>query len=229
MIKNILIFAGGKGTRLGEITKKTPKPMIIFNNRPFLDFILSQLANINAENIFLLTCYKSALFFKKYHNRKIKNSKIKCIKEKNFYGTSGSLYHSKKLIKNNTLVCNGDTYFKYNFKNLNKINLKQKLIYLICVNNKNYKSNTKLTNLNLKNNIIYYDKKSKLMNSGFYVINKKIIKFLKKKGSLENDILPELIFKNKIIGKRSKSTHVDIGTPKNLILFKKKAKKIEII
>ena len=48
---------------------------------------------------------------------------------------------------NNTLVCNGDTYFDYNFQRLNKIEFGN--ILLILVKNKIYKSNNKLSNLSV--------------------------------------------------------------------------------
>ena len=36
-IKQCIILAGGLGSRLGVITKKTPKPLLNINNVPFED------------------------------------------------------------------------------------------------------------------------------------------------------------------------------------------------
>ena len=33
-----LILAGGFGSRLGDITKKTPKPLLTINKKPFIFF-----------------------------------------------------------------------------------------------------------------------------------------------------------------------------------------------
>ena len=66
------------------------------------------------------------------------------------------------------------------------------------------------------------------MNSGFYVINKKIIKFLKKNNnSLESAIIPKLIEKKLISGKIFNNDHIDIGTKKNLKYFYNYAKNIK--
>ena len=35
MIKTGVIFCGGYGKRLGSITKKIPKPMVLVNKKPF--------------------------------------------------------------------------------------------------------------------------------------------------------------------------------------------------
>ncbi|EMH80476.1 Nucleoside-diphosphate-sugar pyrophosphorylase family protein [alpha proteobacterium HIMB114] len=222
MIKNIFILVGGKGSRLKEITKKTPKPLIKINSRPFLDYILINLAKLETKKIYLLCCYKYKLFFKKYHNRKIHKSKIICIKEDKPLGTSGSLYNAKKFILNDTLVCNGDTYFDFNFNKIKYLKLKKSLMHMICIKNKNYKSNKKLNNLIIRNNIIKYSTNSKVMNAGVYIISKKIIKVLKSKYfSLEDELIPKLILQKKVSGNKISSFSIDIGTKKNLKEFKK--------
>ena len=48
------------------------------------------------------------------------------------------------------------------------------------VKNKNYKSNSKLINLNLKKDFVYNDEKSDLINGGIYKFNKYFLKNLKK-------------------------------------------------
>ncbi len=38
-IRQAVVLAGGKGTRLGAITQNVPKPMLPVGDRPFLDFL----------------------------------------------------------------------------------------------------------------------------------------------------------------------------------------------
>lgn len=38
--KQSVILAGGRGTRLLEITKDIPKPMVPFHGKPFLEYLL---------------------------------------------------------------------------------------------------------------------------------------------------------------------------------------------
>ena len=100
-IDQVFILCGGLGSRLGKITKKTPKPLIKFNNKPFLDYILKSIARHNIKNIFLLCGYKDKLFTKRYDNKKILNSKIKCIVEPKPLGSGGALYNARKYMDNN--------------------------------------------------------------------------------------------------------------------------------
>ena len=98
---DVAILVGGKGSRLGKITKSTPKPLLRINNIRFLDLIITNLLKYNLNNIYLLCSYKKKFFFKLYHKKKIKDSSIFCIDEGNPKGTGGALYKLKKKVKRN--------------------------------------------------------------------------------------------------------------------------------
>ena len=59
-------------------------------------------------------------FFKLYHNKKIHNSKIKCIDEGTQKDTGGGLIKLKKKIKKDFFLFNGDSYFDVNLNILFK-------------------------------------------------------------------------------------------------------------
>jgi NDP-sugar pyrophosphorylase family protein len=229
MINNVLIFVGGYGKRLGNLTKKTPKPLLLINNKPFINYLLEKIIKIKPKKIIFLCKYKKSQFLLKYNKKKINKTFLSCIIEKRKLGTGGSLFNAKKYITNNTLVVNGDTFFNINFNKFNKISLKKKVMFMCLVKNKIYKSNKKLSQLNVKKKIVIFSKKnSNLMNAGFYVINKKIIKFLKKdNNSLEKTIIPKLIEKKLICGEIFNNYHIDIGTKKNLKYFCNYSKNIK--
>jgi NDP-sugar pyrophosphorylase family protein len=221
MIKNVLIFVGGYGKRLGNLTKKTPKPLLLINDKPFINYLLEKIIKIKPKKIIFLCKYKNSQFLLKYNKKKINKTFLSCIIEKKKLGTGGSLFNAKKYITNNTLVVNGDTFFNINFNKFNKISLKKNVMFMCLVKNKIYKSNKKLSQLNIKKKLVIFSKKnSNLMNAGFYVVNKKIIKFLKKdNNSLEKTIIPKLIEKKLIYGEIFSNDHIDIGTKKNLKYF----------
>ena len=229
MIKNVLIFVGGYGKRLGNLTKKTPKPLLLINNKPFINYLLEKIIKIEPEKIIFLCKYKNSQFLLKYYKKKINKTFLSCVIEKKKLGTGGSLFNAKKYITNNTLVANGDTFFNINFNKFNKILLKKNVMFMCLVKNKIYKSNKKLSQLNTKKKLVIFSKKnSNLMNAGFYVVNKKIIKFLKKdNNSLEKTIIPKLIEKKLIYGEIFNNDHIDIGTKKNLKYFCNYSKNIK--
>ena len=70
MIKQAVILCGGKGSRLGNLTKLTPKPLLKVNNKPFIEYQIENLARHGIKEIYLICCYKYYLFKKKYHKKK---------------------------------------------------------------------------------------------------------------------------------------------------------------
>jgi len=52
-----VILAGGRGTRLGALTDSAPKPMLELHGRPFLDYLLQQLAEQGFSRALILIGY----------------------------------------------------------------------------------------------------------------------------------------------------------------------------
>ena len=46
-IDDAVILVGGLGSRLGKITIKTPKPLVLIDNKRFLDFLLTKIIKYN--------------------------------------------------------------------------------------------------------------------------------------------------------------------------------------
>ena len=198
IIKQAVIPCGGLGTRLGDLTKKIPKPLISINKKPVIDHIVKNLSRFGIEEVLLLCFYKYYLFKKKYHNKFFYGVKIKCIKEKKLLGTSGALLNAKKYLNSYFLFCNADTFFDININDLTYKFFKKKLIAFMALKKmKNIKRYAGYQ-INKKNILIDNQKnKKKLINSGIVIFSKKVVKYLKKKGSLEKQVYPKLIKKKK--------------------------------
>lgn len=227
-----VILAGGRGTRLGNLTKKIPKPLLKINKREFIDYIIYYISSYNFKKIYLICSYKHNEFFLRYNKKKIFGCLIICLKEDKPRGTGGALYTIKKKIKSNFFLFNGDSLFLVNLEKFYNFAKKdsQNLISIALASNKNYLSNSKLSNIKLKKNKIIFSKnKSSMMNGGIYYVKKKFINLLNKNElSLENDIIPKLISKNLVNGKYFNNYFIDIGLKKNLQLAYKNLNKIKL-
>ena len=230
-IDHAAILAGGLGTRLGEITKKTPKPLIKINNIEFIKYLIFDLVKNNFKKIIIITCYKSKKFKNQFDKLNFSNVKIICVDEKKPLGTGGSIAQLKKY-KKNFLVLNGDSYINFNYQKFLKLK-KSSLAKILLVKNYNYKSNKKLSNLNLNKNSYVIYSKDKYMNAGIYIFKKKLLdKFKISNNSLENNLLPNLINKRKVEGMTCENDFIDIGLKKNLVkssLFFKKVFKLRAV
>ena len=56
-MKKAVILAAGRGTRMGELTREIPKPLIPLNGRPMLLHILDRIAAAGVEEVLLVTGY----------------------------------------------------------------------------------------------------------------------------------------------------------------------------
>lgn len=226
-MKNIdlVILAGGKGTRIKEFLGNKPKPMIKFNNIHFLQYLVNSLSKFSFNKIYILAGFKHKVIFNQFHNKMFNLTKIKCLKEKKLMGTGGALLNLKKEKINDFILVNGDTIFDVNINNLVKSCGKEKIGSVALASNKKNTNSYKLNSLSVKNNNLVYQKKGNLMNGGVYFFKKKILNLIpKRKFSLENDFLPKLIKKKLLIGKVYKDFFLDIGTPKYLKFSEKKLK-----
>jgi NDP-sugar pyrophosphorylase family protein len=118
---DLVILAGGKGTRISNFTKKTPKPLIKFDGKPILQYIFNYFSKFNFDKIFILAGYKGNQIYKKYNNKIINLAKVKVVIEKEPLDTIGAVLNIKKFIQNDFVLVNGDTIIDFNFRELIKI------------------------------------------------------------------------------------------------------------
>ena len=106
-ISQAIIMAGGLGSRLGDLTKFTPKPMLKVKGKPVLEYCISQLENEGIKEIYISVNYLAEKIVKYIEERKSK-SKIIPVYENNKLGTIGPLSLISKNITGPILVMNGD-------------------------------------------------------------------------------------------------------------------------
>jgi|TARA_B100000787_G_C16192083_1_gene298162 D,D-heptose 1,7-bisphosphate phosphatase len=214
-IDQAVIFCGGFGTRLKKITKKTPKPLLKFDNVIFLDYVICNLAKYGFKKILLLCHYKSHFFIKRYNQKNILGMTIECVIEKTPLGTGGSLYNAKNFLDNTFMICNGDTYCDFNlFEFKKKFNKKSNILVGI----KKIENNFKFKKVIVKNKKIKFfsDKpcnKNDYFNTGFSILKKSFIKKINQGNyNLEKDYLNLEVKKRSIDYYEIKDELIDIGT-----------------
>jgi D,D-heptose 1,7-bisphosphate phosphatase len=219
MTKECIVLAGGYGSRLGKITRQTPKPLIKIYEKPFIFYLIDNLYRQGIRKFFILTFYKHQKFTKVLP-RKYKNATIQVIKEKEKLGTAGSINNIKKKLDQSFFVVNGDSYFDINLRDLENITNNSKSSIGVAIISSHEHKDYKSYKINNQNEVIDYKKtnsKLKLVCGGIYFFKKKIFNKFKKYEIL--DIDKDLIEKNlkkKIIAKKYKSDFIDIGSIESL-------------
>jgi len=105
-----VILCGGLATRLGELTRKTPKSMLPIRGRPFIDW---QLANIQAQGIkevVLCTGHLEAPIREHVGNGRHHGLRVSYSHEEVPLGTAGALRQALPLLPDTFFVTYGDSY-----------------------------------------------------------------------------------------------------------------------
>ena len=219
-IDQVAILVGGYGTRLKSITSSTPKPLLKFNNKSFLNYLIDFYIAHGVTNVLLLCSYKYNRFKSMYEKSKKYQKYVKCIKQDVPNGNLEALEIAYKNFHKNFLLCNGDTFINLDLKKIIKkfFDKNQLFTAILNKNSKNRSKRYSFYNLDKENKVSKKKRlKTNFANTGIYLINKKHIKQYLFSGEkkLEQDIFPKLIKEKKMFGYLTSIQFMDIGTFKD--------------
>ena len=223
----VVILAGGLGTRLRPLTYQIPKVMVPIKGKPFLEYILELLKKNNFKNIVICAGYLGEQIKNYFRNgEKIgMNILYSFENEKNLLGTGGALKNAQKILEKEFIIVNGDTFLDIDFQDLISYFHKQQKLGIMVVFQNQPKIMRNNIEINSKNEVINYDKKKEgkanCVNAGVQVFKKDILKLISpnKKISLEEEIFPILIQKKEMSACHANQRFYDIGTFKQLKQF----------
>ncbi len=90
------VLCGGHGTRLGELTQTTPKPMVSIAGRPLLEYVLRNLVRHGFDDALInLHAHPEAIPAYFGDGAAVK-AKITYVPEQRLYGTAGSVWNARE-------------------------------------------------------------------------------------------------------------------------------------
>ena len=198
----LVIFAGGLGTRISEETDYIPKPMVKIGKKPILWHIIKYYSVFGFSEFIICGGYKISIiknYFKKSKNHRPWN--IKVINTGKASNTGERLKRIKKYINGTFCLTYGDGLSNVNIDKLINFHKKNKPIVTLTT----IKPQPLFGRLIFKGNkVIKFlekdQKKESWINGGFFVCEKKIFNHLNKKNTIfEKDTLSSLAMKKKLI------------------------------
>lgn len=224
---DILILAGGLGSRLKGVISGIPKPMAPVNGKPFLDHLLEYWINKGVASITLSVGYLSEIIINNYGN-KFKGCPIRYLKEESPLGTGGAILKYFYEVKPNSpfIVANGDTVFPVSINELMAFHKRSNssltmAVFRSCNTNRysgiNCSSEGRI--LRFGEEIISTNNATDMLcNGGTYIIEHHLIEiwkeFLGRKVSLETELISHLIDKNiSCYAYAFENKFLDIGIP----------------
>lgn len=219
-----LIMAGGKGTRLTEITKNLlPKPMVELNGKKLLEYAIENLIEYGITEIFLSIGFMHEVI-EEYFSKKKYPVKIHFIVEDEPLGSGGALYLIKDQLDDDFVVCNGDALFNINIKKMLDFHKSNNSIATLFTHPNYHPYDSDLIICDDNNKVLKIDKKGTVrdyyyknnVNAGFFIINPKALYYFDtlKKVSMENDFIATLLADGKNVFAYKSTEYIkDVGTP----------------
>ena len=174
-----VILAGGKGSRLGSLTKSIPKPMVKIGGKPIIWHLL-KILNSNGINDFIICLGYKGNVIKNYLKKQKYNWNIQCLETGQDTLTAKRIFLVKDYIKSQKfLMTYGDGLANINLKKLYNLHCKKKKIATVTA----VPPIPRFGSLQIKkNNVIKFNEKIKdnknLINGGFFILDKKIFKVI---------------------------------------------------
>ena len=214
VMPQVVILCGGLGSRLGEISSSTPKPLVKVGGRPILTHILDWASKQGCSRALLLTGHLGEKFEDFTHP----DFELCLLREAGPLGTGGALWNARDLLDERFILLWGDDLHQISYSNLLKTHFANGCPITITVT-------TDYDSYNLEHfdgRVVRYDKAlsdPKGLNgyeAGTSVVEKSVILSHGKEGvwSWEEEVYPSL--SGSIAAHLDDSRFWDIGTPERL-------------
>lgn len=219
----LVILAGGRGTRLSEETSIKPKPLVEIGGMPIIWHIMKLYSKHGINDFIICLGYKGYLikeFFSNYslhtsditintkknkittHKKDTENWNITLVNTGENTMTGGRILKIKNYVDDEFCLTYGDGLSDVNIKELIKFHKKHKKNATVTVVKPNARfgsvkidKNNKISSFMEKNN-----EQVQWVNGGFFVLNKKIFKYLKNDNTIwEQEPLKKLTAQNQLM------------------------------
>lgn len=218
---DVIILAGGLGTRLASVVNDVPKPMAPVAGKPFLEQIFKTLSAAHVAKVILAVGYKYEKI-KAYYGSDFNGIPLVYSIEDEPLGTGGGIgLAMQKATEDHILVLNGDTFFDVNLAEMFEVHKSENATLTLAL--KQMEKPDRYGTVLLENyTIVCFQEKQKniptgLINGGVYLANKSLTNELPlvAKYSFETEVLEAKVGTGKLKGYISKGLFIDIGIPED--------------
>jgi glucose-1-phosphate cytidylyltransferase len=189
-ISQVVLLAGGKGTRMRELTELLPKPMVEIGNKPVLVHLMNIFNNFKKFNFLIATGYKHDIienYFSDFENVKVIETGLET-------NTGGRLFKLEEFLDENFLLTYGDGLANVRIDKLIQNFEKNNTIGSVTISRPT--SRFGLVDFDEKGFVNKFIEKPKLdgyVNIGFFGFKKDILNYLDHDSVLEQQPLRELV------------------------------------
>jgi D-glycero-D-manno-heptose 1,7-bisphosphate phosphatase len=114
----LVLLAGGRGTRLGDHSKTTPKPLIPVAGKPFIQHLIEEFRRFGFTRCLILAGHLGDQVERFAEAKPVEGVAIDVLIEPEPLGTGGALRFAKERLEESFLLTNADSLFAFNYLDL---------------------------------------------------------------------------------------------------------------
>ncbi|SNB45042.1 sugar phosphate nucleotidyltransferase [Geobacter sp. DSM 9736] len=212
----VVIMAGGKGTRMEPFTKILPKPLIPIGDRTMLEVIMDEYAKYGIKDFHISVCHKAKMI-KAYFEYIENGYNIHYINEDSPRGTCGALKLAEGKFNGPFFVSNCDIIIKSDYSKIFEYHQSQDFMLTIVTSIQHMVIPYGVCELNDVGGLSRINEKPKfdyLINTGMYVLNPEVLQYIPTDTFFDiTDLIKKLLDLNLKVGVYPvpEQSYVDVG------------------
>jgi histidinol-phosphate phosphatase family protein len=222
---DLVIIAGGKGTRLG--LKDIPKPMVEVGGKPLLEHHIGLAKRYAIKNIYILSGHLSEVIADYFGNGRKFGVNIMHVTENSPLGTAGAVKQLENRIAGRFMVFYGDVFLDIDLRSFMHFDREADSMADIIVHPNDHPHDSDLVEIDDDNMVTAFHSKPhdenkyyrNLVNAAVYILSPDIFKYIPKDkpSDFGKDIFPLVLQSGEVVRTYKTAEYIkDIGTIERL-------------
>lgn len=220
-----VIQAGGKGTRLRELTgDKIPKPLLRVNGKPMIEWQIENIRKYGIQNFVIITGHLGQRIEEYFGDGSRFGVHIRYIEEKEPLGSAGALYYLKELSCGDFILAFGDVMFDIDIGRMIRFHEGKSALATLLVHPNSHPYDSDLVVMDQEDRVMGVDSKANVrddwydncVNGGIYILSAELLEGMAvlQRRDLEKDLLLPSLDTGRVYGYRTTEYVKDAGTVK---------------
>ena len=211
-----VILAGGLGTRLLPLTKKTPKPMLLLGKKPILEHLIDWTRKNGVKSVVLCVSHLRKNIEDYFEDGKKFGVNIEYAVSNKPLSTAGQLKTAEDFIDDTFVCIYGDSIFDFSLRSMIKQHVKKKAFVTMSLNEHKTNLPYGVIETSKAGKVLSWNEKPEIkanINMGCYVMEPEIMGFIpKNKPYGMDDLIKKAMNKKKLVSSFiTKKGFTDIG------------------
>lgn len=225
MAIEVVIMAGGKGTRIASVDSTVPKPMIPVCGKPVLEHLIESLVRQGYVRLTLVTGHLGHVIQDYFKDGTDFGADISYYHEEAPLGTAGALIDMKNKLDDSFLLLNGDNIIDMDFNRLMAFHRNRNALATLAAHPNSHPYDSALLVCDEEDRVVrWYTKEEErpacrnLVNAGVHVLSAKLLENFSavEKLDLDRRVLKPSIDTGRIFAYKTPEYIMDMGTPERL-------------